>query len=113
MEHLKDTEKFIVYKKKLDVSDAARNKDLIDVEENLSLYISKLVSWIERFIFNRISKRVNWLLDRIKNDAHEIVKDGNKIGEEGNWRDIISGDNLLKQRHDGSDWVTIETSYGS
>ena len=98
MEHLKDTENF---------GEAFKEKD------DLVKFLGKLVSWIERRIFNRISKRVNWLLDRIKNDNHEIVKDGNEIEEEGNWRQHISGDNLLLQRHDGSDWVTIDTSYGS
>ena len=97
MEHLKDTEKFGENYKK---------------DEDLEKFFGKLLSWIERRIFNRISKRVNWILDRIKNDAHEIVKDGNEIGEEGNWREVISGDNLLKQRHDGSNWVTIDTTYG-
>ena len=50
MENLKDTEKFIIYKE----------------GEDLPTYISKLVSWIERFVFNRISKRVNFLLLRME-----------------------------------------------
>lgn len=97
MEHLKDTEKFIVYKE----------------EEDLPTYVSKLVSWIERFIFNRISKRVNWVLDRQKDDSFEITKDGNTIGEEGNWRRRIDGDDFVTERHDGSDWITFDRIHGS
>ena len=87
MEHLKDTEKFIVYKK----------------GQNLVVYISKLVSWIERFVFNRISKRVNWLLDRVKDGGIEIPPEGEVPGTDGSWRHrIVDGDwiwgiNGLKQ----------------
>lgn len=74
MENLKDTEKFVVYKE----------------GEDLPTYISKLVSWIERFVFNRISKRVNFLLGRLE--------DGTADGQ------IIFWDNTNKV------WVHTEVS---
>ncbi len=50
MEHLKDTENFgTTYEK----------------GENLKTFFEKLISFIERRIFNRISKRVNFLLTRV------------------------------------------------
>lgn len=74
MENLKDTEKFIVYKE----------------GDDLPTYISKLVSWIERFVFNRISKRVNFLLMRLE--------DGTADGQ------LLFYDNTNKK------WVHTETS---
>lgn len=74
MENLKDTEKFVIYKE----------------GEDLPTYISKLVSWIERFVFNRISKRVNFLLMRLE--------DGTDDGQ------LLFYDNTNKK------WVHTETS---
>lgn len=91
MEHLKDTEKFIVYKK----------------DENLVEYIWKLVSWIERFVFNRISKRVNFLLDR-SNDSHiELIKPGNTgSNQSGNVRLTFNSNNdIIMQYYSGTSWV--------
>ena len=51
MERLKVTDKFKAKFKKGD-----------DLEE----YLSKLVSWTERMVFNRTSARVNFLLDRME-----------------------------------------------
>ena len=72
MEKLKDTEKFVVYKK----------------DEDLPKYVSKFVSWVERFVFNRISKRVNHLLGRLE--------DGTVVGQITFWN--------------GTAWVPTETS---
>ena len=98
MEHLKDTEKFIVYKK----------------EEDLPLYMSKFVSWVERFIFNRISKRVNFLLTRINDQKLEIIADGNTDkNEDGNWRISESSGDLIVQKRINGTWTTAETYHGS
>lgn len=95
MENLKDTEKFVTYKKALaaefeNINDETVRRFLEDREENLSTYISKLVSWIERMIFNRISKRVNFLLLR--------MEDGTEQGQ------MLFWDDTLKR------WVAAETS---
>lgn len=82
--------------------------------ENLETFFSKLVSFLERRVFNRVSKRVNFLLTRINDQKIEIVADGNNDKEQtGNWREIISGDDLLKQRYDGTTWITVHKWYGS
>ena len=98
MEHLKDTEKFIVYKK----------------EESLTLYISKLVSWIERRIFNRISKRVNFLLKRVNDQKIEIIADGNSDkNENGNWRLQESSGNLIVEKRVSGTWTEVKKFHGS
>ena len=97
MEHLKDKEKFVVLKE----------------EDNLRVYVSKLVSWMERFIFNRISKRVNWVLDRMKDDTLEITKSGNATNADGNWRFNINGDDLEVQRNVSETWTTVWIFKGS
>ncbi len=101
MEHLKDTEKFTVYKKKLRTLEDAKDNNAEEIEENLSIYISKLVSWIERMVFNRTSKRVNFLLTRVNDNILEIVIDGNDDKDQnGNWRlkSDSSGDFLIENR---------------
>lgn len=90
MDNLKDTEKFIVYKK----------------GEDLPRYVSKLVSWIERFIFNRISKRVNWLLDRVFQDYYEIISpDNTGRNQDGNWRIRNDGTDLKAEKRESGSWV--------
>ncbi len=82
-------------------------------DEKLPSYSQQMLRWLEKEIWYRISKRVNWLLDRIKDDQHEITKSGNKINEEGNWRFKIDGNDLTTERHNGSAWVTIDRWHGS
>ncbi len=65
MEHLKDTEKFKTKFKKGD---------------DLPAYLNKFVSWAERMVFNRISKRVNFLLTRM-----ETLEDGVTVGQMAVW----------------------------
>jgi hypothetical protein len=90
MENLKDTEKFVIYKK----------------GEDLPRYISKLVSWIERFVFNRIPKRVNWLLDRVFQNHYEIISPNNTGREQdGNWRIRNDGTNIKVERRESGTWV--------
>ncbi len=97
MQHLKDKEKFVIYKE----------------EEDLPLYVSKFVSWVERFIFNRISKRVNWTLDRLKDDTLELTKSNQAIDTAGNWRFNINGDDLEVQRNVSGTWTTVWKYVGS
>lgn len=97
MEHLKDKEKFIVYKE----------------EEDLPRYVSKFVSWVERMIFNRVSKRINWILDRQKDDTLEITKSDNAIDVNGNWRFSINGDDLEVERNVSGTWTTVWRFKGS
>ncbi len=88
MENLKDTEKFIVYKK----------------EEDLPNYISKLVSWIERMVFNRISKRVNFLLGRVGDNHFEMILPTNTGKEQdGNVRLTFDSNNDVKMQYYGND----------
>lgn len=90
MDNLKDTEKFKVYKK----------------DEDLPIYISKLVSWIERFIFNRISKRVNWLLTRVFQNYYEIISpDNTEREQDGNWRIRNDGTDLKAEKRESGSWV--------
>lgn len=97
MQHLKDKEKFVVYKE----------------EEDLPRYVSKFVSWVERMIFNRISKRINWILDRQKDDTLEITKSDNAIDVNGNWRFSINGDDLEVERNVSGTWTTVWRFKGS
>ncbi len=98
MENLKDTEKFIVYKK----------------GEDLPRYISKLVSWIERFIFNRISKRINFLLTRVNDQQIEIVAGGNTDkNEDGNWRIRESNGDLVFEKRISGTWTEANKIHGS
>lgn len=65
MDNLKDTEKFVVYEPSqgYDAFDEGAVKQFLkNQEKELTTYTSKLVSWIERRVFNQISKRVNYLL---------------------------------------------------
>lgn len=81
--------------------------------ESLVRYLEKLLFWLEVHIYNRISKRVNWILDRMKDDTLEITKEGNPINTDGNWRFKIDGDDLILQKRIGGTWTTAERTHGS
>lgn len=76
MEHLKDIEKF---------------KAKYTEGDDLPEYLNKLVSFVERMVFNRTSKRVNFLLTRMEN-----FSDGDTAGQMTFWN--------------GTTWVPAETS---
>ncbi len=98
MEHLKDTEKFGVGYKEGD---------------ELEGFSEELLSWIERRIYNKISKRVNFLLTRVNGQKLEIIADGNSDeDEDGNWKIIISSGNLIVQKRISGTWITSETYHG-
>lgn len=99
MEHLKDKEKFIVYKD----------------GEDLPRYIRKIVFWLEVHVFNRISKRVNFLLTRINDSRTEIVApDNSDKDEDGNWRTRVTdnGDFVFEKRISGT-WTELNKIHGS
>lgn len=88
MDNLKVTESFADYKE----------------DEDLPRYFGKLLLWIERSIFERISRRVNWLLARVIDGGIEIIQSGGSAGDDGNWRIIIVGNNLRFQRKESGVW---------
>ena len=98
MEHLKDTENFGMAFKE---------------GEDLEGFFSKIISFLERRIFNRISKRVNFLLTRVNDQKMEIVADGNSNkNEDDNWRIIeTSGDLVIEKRVSGT-WVEVQKYHG-
>lgn len=82
--------------------------------QKLERFFSKLLSFIERQIFNRISKRINFLLTRVNDSKVEIVAPGNKDkNEDGNWQLIVddNGDLLAQKRISGT-WETSEIYHG-
>ncbi|KKL11191.1 hypothetical protein LCGC14_2548290 [marine sediment metagenome] len=81
--------------------------------ENLEGFFSKLVSFLERKVFNRISKRVNFLLTRINDQKLEIIADGNTDkNENGNWRiSESSGDLIIEKRVSGT-WTEVRKFHG-
>lgn len=90
MEYLKDTENF-----------GMTFKEGEDLEE----FFSKFTSFLERKVFNRTSKRVNFLLTRINDQKLEIIADGNSDkDEDGNWRFFVdsSGDLIIQKRVSGT-----------
>ncbi len=77
-------------------------------------WFRRLVLWIEKDIFFKVSKRTNWLQDRIGNDSDfEIIKDGSDKGDDGNWRLRISGDDLVIEKRVSSSWVETSKIHGS
>ncbi len=70
-------------------------------------WFRRLILWIEKDLYFKISKRINWLLDRIGNNSDfEIIKDGNVKGEDGNWRlKIDASGNLIIQENISGTWT--------
>ena len=65
---------------------------------------SRLVMWIENKIYKIISRRINWLLDRITSDGIELIPEGSEPGDDGNWRIIVVGNDLQFQRRVAGVW---------
>ena len=74
-------------------------------DEKLPEYSARLLRWIEKELFFRISSRINFILDRVNDDFIEFVQDGNEIGDDGNWRIIINGNDLEMQRRESGTFV--------
>ncbi len=100
MEYLKDTENF--------------GKTFRE-GENLEGFFSKVLSFVERRIFNRISNRVNFLLTRVNDSRTEIVAPGNSDkNQDGNWRTRVNdnGDLVTEKRISGT-WTEANKIHGS
>lgn len=100
MEHLKDIENFgIPFKEGED-----------DVEE----FLNELVSFVERRVFNRVSKRVNFLLTLLNDQRIELIKDGNDDKDQnGNFKIIQDGDDWVAQIKSSGTWTTVWKFKGS
>ncbi len=96
MDKLAQTKRFIKYQR----GDFKEN-DLSDLED----YIRKQIKFVEEDVYAKITERVNWLLDRVRTDGLEIVPEGNVIGDNGNWRLIVSGTNLEIQKRLSGTWT--------
>lgn len=100
MENLKDTENFGMTFKE---------------GENLENFLAKFTSFMERRIFNRTSKRVNFLLTRINDQKLELIADGNSDkDEDGNWRFFLdsNGDLVIQTRLSGTwtSYIRVDTT---
>ena len=89
MEHLKETERFKIFEE---------DDDLVD-------FLREFVIWVEDLHSDKV-ERINWLLNRIKPDAAELIPSGSLVGDDGNWRFYLSGNNLTVQRKESGTWVT-------
>ena len=80
--------------------------------EELPEYSARLLRWIEKELYYRISKRINFLLDRSNDNFFEFVKDGNLPGENGNWRIIADSAGDLKLQHlESGIWINRGFKY--
>lgn len=98
MEYLKNVENFGETFKKGEDEDLGR-----DLEE----FFSDFIPFVERKVFNRTSKRVNFLLTRINDQKAELIADGNDDkDQDGNWRLFIdSNGDLIIQKRVGGTWT--------
>jgi len=78
-------------------------------DEELPSYSRGILRWLEDDIWFPISRRINWLLDRVKDNTLEIIKEGSVAGDDGNWRFFIDGDDLKTQRRESGTWVSKGT----
>ena len=60
------------------------------------------------------AERINFLVDRIEENWAEIVKPGNSVGDDGNWRVTCDSDGDLQiQLKVSGTWTDVETTKGS
>ncbi len=100
MEYLKDTENFgETYKK----------------DDDLERFFWKLLSWIERRIFGRISKRVNFVLKRVQDSRIELIApDNNDKNQDGNWAiEVDSNGDLIFEKRVSGTWTEANKFHGS
>ncbi len=100
MEKLKQKEDFLTYKPSDKFEKFLRSVD----GDDFIRFLKRLVIYSEDN-YSEIAKRVNWLLSRVGADYVEVVKDGNLIGDNGNYRVRIVDDNLETQRKEAGVWV--------
>ena len=81
--------------------------------EDLDSFLEKLISFVERRIFNRISKRLNYVLKRVNDQRLEIIAEDNEDkNKDDNWRIIESDGDLLVQKRISGTWTTSEKYHG-
>ncbi len=75
--------------------------------DNLEEFLKDLVQFVERRVFERISRRVNFILTRINDNKLEVVADGNSDkNKDGNWRmKIDSDEHLIIQENINGTWT--------
>ena len=74
---------------------------------------SKLVFWIENKIYKIISRRINWLLNRVLSEGIELIPEGSEPDDDGNWRMIVVSGDLKFQKRISSTWADAHTILGS
>jgi len=73
-------------------------------DDNIEEFLGELVSFVERRVFNKLSKKVNFLLTRVNDQKFEFVADGNdNKDQDGNLRIINSNGNFLFQKRNGNE----------
>ena len=59
---------------------------------------------------NEIRKKISELNDMLAiAETHEVLASGATSGDNGNWKLVVSGTNLLIQRKEAGTWTTKET----
>jgi len=82
--------------------------------EDLERFLTKLIPYIERQVYEEISRRVNFLLTRVNDQKLEIVAGGNiDKDEDGNWRIIENSGDLIIQKRVNSTWTNADKISGS
>lgn len=106
LEFAKETEDFgSIFKKDDDVK-----KSLDDLEG----FMDDLVAFVERRVYNKLAKKVNFLLTRVNDQKFEFVADGNKDkDEDGNWRIVESSGDLVIQKRISGTWTNANRFAGS
>lgn len=75
--------------------------------DELPSWGKRLLIWIERDTFFKVSKRINFLLSRVNDNKLEIVAPGNTgEGQDGNWKFTIDASgNLIIQENILGTWT--------
>jgi hypothetical protein len=70
-------------------------------------WFERVLLWLEKENFYKISKRINFLLSRVNNNKLEIVADGNTgEGQDGNWKlTTDASGNLIIQENISGTWT--------
>ena len=77
-------------------------------------WFRRVILWIEKDIFKKISVRINFLLSRVNDQKLEIVADGNTDeNQDGNWRWRVDGDDLVAEKRINGTWVETTKIHGS
>lgn len=77
--------------------------------ESFEVYMPRLLRWLEKELWYKISKRINFLLDTVNDGNISLASDGIvHFGDEdtnGTWRLIRSGNNWNMERRESGTWV--------